>query len=170
MDLRAAVRDRHEAAEQSAWSQLMISGQMTETQYAAMLHNMLPIYQQLEGTGLITKPEVLRSARLQADLAAMGSPVNPGLALSTIYYLQHLQFLGPDDLWAHVYVHYLGNMHGGQIIAQHLPGPHTHLLFDDLRGCMAYVRNHLHTVTAEEANAAFQYTTEIYDELHRLFA
>ena len=59
MDLREAVKENHQAAEKTRWSQMMISGDMRIEQYGAMLYNLLPIYTELERTGLITKPEVL---------------------------------------------------------------------------------------------------------------
>ena len=168
MDLREAVRENHQAAERTRWSQMMISGDMRIEQYAAMLYNMLPIYTELERTGLITKPEVLRANLVQSDLDALGGTQH-GLTLSTVYYTRYLETLDDRARWAHIYVHYLGNMYGGQMIGRRLPGPHTHLIFDDLRGCMAYVRENLKDVSQQEANTAFIWTMKVYDELYNLF-
>jgi len=168
MDLREAVRDNHQAAEKTRWSQMMISGDMRIEQYAAMLYNMQPIYTELERTGLITKPEVLRARLVQQDLDALGGTQH-GLTLSTVYYTRYLETLDDRARWAHIYVHYLGNMYGGQMIGRRLPGPHTHLIFDDLRGCIAYVRENLTDVSQQEANTAFIWTMKVYDELYNLF-
>ena len=168
MDLREAVKANHQTAEKTRWSQMMISGDMRIEQYAAMLYNLHPIYTELERTGLITKPEVMRAKLVQADLDALGGTKH-GLTLSTVYYTRYLETLDDDARWAHIYVHYLGNMYGGQMIGRRLPGQHTHLLFDDLKGCIAYVRDNLTNVTAQEANVAFEWTIRIYDELHNLF-
>jgi heme oxygenase len=168
MDLREAVRENHRAAEKTRWSQMMISGDMRIEQYAAMLYNMIPIYQELERDDLITKPQVLRHRLVQKDLDDIGGSKH-GLALSTLYYVQHLQTLDQRDRWAHIYVHYLGNMYGGQMIGRRLPGPHNHLLFDDLKDCIEYVRSNLTDVRPEAANNAFIWTIKIYDELYSLF-
>ena len=168
MDLREAVRDNHQAAEKTRWSQMMISGDMRIEQYAAILYNMQPIYTELERTGLITKPEVLRARLVQQDLDALGGTQH-GLTLSTVYYTRYLETLDDRARWAHIYVHYLGNMYGGQMIGRRLPGPHTHLIFDDLRGCIAYVRENLTDVSQQEANTAFIWTMKVYDELYNLF-
>jgi len=167
MDLREAVKDNHQAAEKTRWSQMMISGDMRIEQYAAMLYNMLPIYTELERTELITKPEVLRASLVQADLDALGGTTH-GLTLSTVYYTRYLESLDDRARWAHIYVHYLGNMYGGQMIGRRLPGPHNHLLFDDLKGCISYVRDNLADVSADEANTAFVWTIKVYDELYNL--
>jgi len=168
MDLREAVKDIHHAAERTKWSQMMISGDMRLEQYAAMLYNMHPIYTELERTGLITKPQVLRADRVQADLDSVGG-TNHGLCLSTVYYVRHLETLDDRDRWAHIYVHYLGNMYGGQMIGRRLPGQHSHLLFEDLDGCIAYVRSNLQDVRTDTAVSAFEWTIKVYDELHNLF-
>jgi heme oxygenase len=168
MDLREAVKDNHQAAERTRWSQMMISGDMRIEQYAAMLYNLHPIYTELERTGLIVKPEVLRAQLVQADLDALGGTKH-GLTLSIVYYTRYLESLDDDARWAHIYVHYLGNMYGGQMIGRRLPGPHAHLLFDDLKGCIAYVRGNLTNVSAAEANCAFEWTIKVYDELYNLF-
>jgi len=168
VDLREAVKENHQAAEKTRWSQMMISGDMRIEQYGAMLYNLLPIYTELERTGLITKPEVMRAKLVQADLDALGGTQH-GLTLSTVYYTRYLEGLDDDARWAHIYVHYLGNMYGGQMIGRRLPGQHSHLLFDDLKGCIAYVRENLDNVSAQEANCAFEWTIKVYDELYNLF-
>ena len=55
------------------------------------------------------------------------------------------------------------------MIGRRLPGQHDHLLFDDLKGCIAYVRDNLGDVSADEANCAFTWTIKVYDELYNLF-
>ena len=168
MDLREAVQDNHQAAEKTRWSQMMIGGDMRIEQYAAMLYNLHPIYTELERTGQIVKPQVMRASLVQADLDALGGTTH-GLTLSTVYYTRYLESLDERARWAHIYVHYLGNMYGGQMIGRRLPGPHAHLLFDDLKGCIAYVRDNLADVSADEANTAFVWTIKVYDELYNLF-
>jgi heme oxygenase len=168
MDLREATKDKHRSAENTALSRSMVDGTMKASTYAAFMENMLAIYEELERDGTITKPEVLRADRIRADISSMGVPPQ-GLGLATVYYTRYLRELPAHHRWAHIYVHYLGNMYGGQLIGRRLPGPHTHLDFDDLKGCISYVRGNLDVVTAEEANSAFDWTIRIYDELHTLF-
>lgn len=168
MDLREATKEKHKLAEDTALSKLMISGTMRTSTYAAFMENMLSIYEELERDDLITKPEVKRVERVKNDLRSLGHD-QYGQALSTVYYVRYLQDLPPERRWAHIYVHYLGNMYGGQMIGRRLPGQHTHLEFDDLKACIAYVRDNLVDVPHDEANNAFDWTIRVYDELHRLF-
>lgn len=168
MNLREAVKEAHDRAEQTALSRLMISGTMRDHTYAALLENMMQIYAELESDGMITKIEVLRYHRLRDDLASLGGSRWP-MAASVLDYVRYLRDLDAKGRWAHVYVHYLGNMYGGQMLRKTLPGKASHLHFDDIKGCIAYVRENIADVDPAEANAAFEWTIKIYDELHHLF-
>jgi heme oxygenase len=168
MDLREAVRDSHKRAEQTELSKLMITGGMRKDTYAAFIENMQVIYAELERDGMIAKPEVLRNKIILQDIVDMD--YEPCVIAPNVKnYVQYLSGLSANDRWAHVYVHYLGNMYGGQMIGKQLPGPHAHLTFEDLKGCIAYVRANITDIHYNEANAAFDWTMRIYDELYQLF-
>lgn len=168
MNLREAVKENHDRAERTSLAQLMISGNMRADTYAAMLENLLAIYAELESDRLIAKREVLRYSRTLNDLLRLGGRKWPR-ATSVSEYCVYLRQLAPSDRWAHIYVHYLGNMYGGQLLRKSLPGSCEHLEFDDLKGCIAYVRENIKDVDPAEANRAFEWTIRIYDELHQLF-
>jgi heme oxygenase len=168
MDLREAVRDSHKRAEQTELSKLMISGNMRPDTYAGFLENMQLIYAELERDGMIVKPEVLRNDIILQDISELGRGPT-AIAPNVINYVNYLKELSTKDRWAHAYVHYLGNMYGGQMIGKQLPGPHAHLIFEDLKGCIAYVRENLVDIRHDEANYAFEWTITVYDELYHLF-
>lgn len=168
MNLREATRDSHDRAENLPLSKLMISGTMREHTFAAMIENMMQIYAELERDGMITKNEVLRYSRLRDDLQRMGGNKWP-TAQSVTDYVLYLRGLDTKSRWAHVYVHYLGNMYGGQMLRKSLPFATSHLEFDDIKGCVSYVRENLIDVDPAEANRAFDWTMRVYDELYQLF-
>jgi heme oxygenase len=162
MELREAVREMHEKAENTELSKLMISGNMNLHVYAGFLANMQQIYQELERDQLITKPEVLRSKKITEDIAKLSMASKP-IVWEATQYVTYLTQLAPIDRWAHIYVHYLGNMYGGQMIGKQLPGQHDHLLFDDLKACIGYVRANIANINHDEANRAFAWTIRLYD-------
>jgi heme oxygenase len=168
MQLREATRHNHDRAENTALSQLMVSGTMRTHTYAAYLENIMKIYAELERDGMITQPKVLRYTRLCDDLSRVGGPRWP-TADSITRYVRYLASCDRTQRWAHAYVHYLGAMYGGQMIGPRLPGAHSHLEFEDIKNCVAYLRENLQGVDPDEANRAFEWTIDIYDELHRLF-
>ncbi len=168
MELREAVRDSHTRAEQTALSQLMITGGMSKQLYAAFLKNMLEVYAELERTDTIQKIEVLRTSLILQDINQFDVK-HTEIAPEVKNYVNYLSALSMKDRWAHIYVHYLGNMYGGQMIGKSLPGPHAHLKFENLKDCIAYVRGNITDINHSEANAAFEWTMKIYDDIHRLF-
>lgn len=168
MELREAVRESHKRAEETALSKLMITGGMSNKLYAAFIKNMLEVYAELERTDTIKKIEVLRSSLILQDIDNF-EVKHTEIAPEVKNYVNYLSALSEKDRWAHIYVHYLGNMYGGQMIGKALPGPHAHLKFENLKECIAYVRGNITDISHDEANTAFEWTMRIYDELHRLF-
>ncbi len=126
--LKAATHEWHARAERSGVMAQLLGGTISRDAYVGLLANLQALYAALE-TGLQNHaPEPLlsrlaRSAALQADLTAFGATVAPALPLtpSTLAYVARLQSLGSAQahrLWAHVYVRYLGDLHGGQILSR----------------------------------------------------
>jgi heme oxygenase len=122
--LKAATRDWHARAERSGVMSDLLAGAVSHEAYVALLANLLCIYRALE-TSLDRQvrpamPAALpRVAALEADLHALGGALQVSLAPATLDYVQRLQELQDDAahrLWAHVYVRYLGDLHGGQIL------------------------------------------------------
>lgn len=168
MTLREAVESNHRAAEQTALARSMIDGTMDVELYHQFLFNMREIYWAIEKRLPFLPANIHRTAKYDADLEdlARGSGT---LMQSTQEYSRWISNLDVPNVWAHVYVHYLGNMYGGQMIGKKFSWKHSHLEFDDLKGCIAYVRANITGVDPAEANRAFEWTIRIYEELYRTF-
>jgi len=165
IDLREATSHNHKAAEKTAFSQAMINSTLTEVQYHNFIFNMLAIYGAIERRLHFMPDSVKRADKFKADLTALGrgagTPTN-----STNRYVDYIDQLDVQRAWAHAYVHYLGNMYGGQILAKKIPWQHSHLEFDNLKQCINYIRANITDVDPAEANNAFEWIIKIYDELH----
>ena len=84
-------------------------------------------------------------------------------------YLQHLMGVDEKKIWAHVYVNYLGNLYGGQLIRKKLKDkyPTSRYDFKNSAQCIAEIRSHLSLDLAEEANLAFQSLERIMDDIYQ---
>lgn len=107
----------------------LIGGRIDRASYTALLHNLHAVYAALEpALALATSwaPLLSRLQRLpalRADLAWFSAAAEVPLALvpGTSAYVARLHGLAaqaPHRLAAHAYARYLGDLHGGQILAR----------------------------------------------------
>jgi heme oxygenase len=178
--LRQATRDLHREVERTGPMPALLRGQLPRADYLRLLRNLHALYQALEA-GLdghaadprlapLWWPDLARTGALAADLQALHGPgwaqALP-LCAATQAYVQHLRQLAdarPAQLAAHAYVRYLGDLHGGQVLARRVaqglqlpPGPG--LAFYDLgppaqvQAAIRRFRQGLDTVAPDEAAA-----------------
>jgi len=129
--LKAETRGLHALAERSGVMSDLVHGRLSMAGYCALLRNLQAIYAALE-TGLDThpadarlwRPELRRLPALEQDLDRL----HPGawrteapLVPATAAYVERLAVLtqtAPGLLLAHAYLRYLGDLHGGQMLAR----------------------------------------------------
>lgn len=129
--LKAETRSLHTLAERSGVMADLLQGRLSRNAYCALLRNLQAIYAALEA-GLdaqaadprLWRPELRRLPALEQDLDRLA----PGdwrdsasLAPATQAYVDRLSTLAgtaPSLLFAHAYLRYLGDLHGGQVLAR----------------------------------------------------
>ncbi len=124
--LKLATRELHARAERSGIMADMLARTISRDAYVALLANLHAIYAALEGAlDNAARPmrfaSLARTAALAGDLQALGGGSIVDLAPATRDYVERLRSLhGPQAhrLWAHVYVRYLGDLHGGQMMSR----------------------------------------------------
>ena len=130
--LRLGTRELHAQTERTGAMAALLAGQLTRPQYCAMLRNLHALYAALE-EGLRRQPAAAavlqlnahalhREAALAADLGLLHGaqwrselPLQPA-ARAYAARLHALADQASPALVAHVYVRYLGDLHGGQIL------------------------------------------------------
>jgi len=129
--LKADTRALHTLAERSGVMADLVQGRLSLAGYCALLRNLQAIYAALEA-GLDQHPPDARLwcpplRRLQAltqDLASLDAGARSAdapLAAATVAYVARLTALAqtqPLLLLAHAYLRYLGDLHGGQMLAR----------------------------------------------------
>lgn len=130
MRLRSATRGLHTAAERSPLMATLVAGRVTRQRYVALLASLHAIYAALERAlaaraddpvvAALDAAPLARRPALERDLAALrAGPVEPAPAAQT--YAARIGALaahGSPALAAHAYVRYLGDLHGGQVLAR----------------------------------------------------
>lgn len=127
--LRESTWSAHQAAAGDAFLRSLLRGERPIGDYARLASQYLVVYRALEAAvaatddGLVGRlhDEALeRLAAIEADLEALGGPLEP--TAETTEYATHLASLAGDPvrLAAHHYTRYLGDLSGGQHIGRAL--------------------------------------------------
>lgn len=171
MSLRDAIKDKHDAAEAHPFTELLLSGHIPKQTYGELLYNMTVIYTALEdrmrklGTFNDT-PEMFRAEIMGQDLDELdidGVTVHQ----STLNCLERIEEVSDHDLMAYTYLYHMADMYGGQMIKKRIPGSGKRFDFNDRPALIAKIREHLTDDLADEANRAFDFTLELFDEIYR---
>lgn len=197
--LKAATWAQHQQAERCELMRDLLQGRLKPLAYGALLAGLLEIYRALEA-GLVRhathghiapwmEPALQREASLQRDLDDLHGPgwdrrlTCPAEAHAYAAHLAQLARHDPGLLTAHAYVRYLGDLHGGQmlarVVARHLsPGDGRGLAFYDfgdphtVRGHIARLRAGLDAVPLDAAarQRLVDEACDAYERHTRLFA
>lgn len=129
--LKDETRHLHAVAERSGVMADLLQGRLSLGGYCALLRNLQAIYAALEA-GLdshptdarLWHPQLRRRHALAQDLARLDAAARWGdapLTQATVSYVARLAELAqtqPVLLLAHAYLRYLGDLHGGQLLAR----------------------------------------------------
>jgi heme oxygenase (biliverdin-producing, ferredoxin) len=125
--LRRDTRSEHARAERSGVMADLLRGQLGLGAYCALLRNLHAIYAALEA-GLdkhppearLWRPELRRLPAIERDLDRLhtGEWRSAPLARAAMGYVERLTQAGPMQVLPHAYLRYLGDLHGGQVLAR----------------------------------------------------
>lgn len=175
MALRELVKDVHTEAEESPFAQLLMSGNITEQQYAHYLFQQLHVYEALETRadelGILNEiPSIKRTPHIFHDYIGLDKQGTFDLFPIVQTYVDYVKSLDENKCWAHIYVRHFGDMYGGNMISKRIPfGEHTMYQFEDKKGLIEYVRSKLNEDMADEAKRVFKFATALFNELRQYY-
>jgi len=165
--LKELTWESHQKAEQTEIMQQLLSNQITNRMYCNLVYTKYLVFAQLENRIDFVTPCLHRAQCALNDWQQMQCSL-PKCVPSLETYLELLRKLDSHFVWAHVYVHYLAPLYGGQIIKKVIQHrfPTSMYEFDDPMNAIAEVRSKVNLEMAEQANLAFDYTTKFLNELY----
>lgn len=177
MSLRELTKDKHREAERMNFSKNLVSGNITTNDYALYLNQMVAVYSTMEKIshelGIIPSLRNLdRKVAINEDLVELVGP-DHGLEYlpATLEYVRYLEDLQKDSnakkkILAHMYVRYMGDLNGGQIISSKVPGSGKFYQFKNKEDLIERFSKYLTDDLADEANIAFDYNIKILGNLN----
>lgn len=171
MALRELVKEVHTEAEESPFAQLLMSGDISEQQYAHYLFNQLNAYEALESRAdklgiLVDIPRIKRTPHIFSDYVDLNRSSAVNVFPSVHEYIGYVKNLNEEQCWAHIYVRHFGDMYGGNMISKRIPfGFHSMYQFENKKELIEYVRNKLNDNMADEAKIVFGYAITLFKEL-----
>jgi heme oxygenase len=175
-NLKELTMDHHRSAERCGFVKVLLGGNISNELYGIFLINQYHKYTALENLamskGLLDGIEsIVRADKILADANEMIEDINIELLDSTAQYKEHIQTLSDHDLFAHIYVHHMGDLSGGQMIAKRVPGSCTMYNFDgNINETKNEIRSRCKDSMATEARMCFDFAIKQFNELSKLTA
>jgi heme oxygenase len=176
-NLKDLTWEHHKNAERQEFAKILISGKIHPNFYATYLWNQHKKYDLLEAIaapmGLFsTLGDIRRKQKCEADFIELWkTPEQPPVLPSTQEYISHMRDIMTDReaLIAHMYVLYMGDLSGGQMIKKKIPGSGTMYDFDqDVKVVKDNIREMCNDNMADEAKFVFDSATKLFQELMEL--
>ncbi len=87
---------------------------------------------------------------------------------STRNYIQHVKQINTEEEYlAHIYVRYLGDLRGGQMISKKIPGKGKYYQFENNRELANSIYQVINDSMADEAKKVFDFATKLFIEMYK---
>ena len=171
--LRDLVKEVHQEAENSPFAQLLMSGNISNNQYANYLYQQEAVYTALERRadelGLLNDIQSIRRAkRITLDFVNIAQE-QYNLFDSIKQYCTYVKSINQQQCWAHIYVRHFGDRYGGNMIRKLIPGQGKMYEFKDKGKLITYVRSKLSDDMHYEAKLVFRYAIDLFKELESVY-
>jgi heme oxygenase len=176
MGLKEATSEKHRKAERMPFNVLMINGKLTAPQYEWYLQSQYKIFEAIEDNFELPHPALARKEAVKVDIDSVGMVAVAGKAPQSVFfpvstkaieYAEYLKSLTQEEAEAHMYLHYLALMFGGQMIKKKVPGNGAMYEFgDDMMAAAGAIRSIQQDEWADEVNKGFDYMIDIFKELY----
>lgn len=177
MSLKEITKSLHSEAEKTEFMKSIMNRSITKEQYTNYLWQMLSVYGIIEG-GIRTHgffknaSDLDRVSMILLDFNELrDSNYKYYWTSETNDYASYILGLinDPDRkhlLKAHVYVHHLGTLNGGQFIAKLVPGSGKFYQFDNVELLREEIKSELSDDLGDEAIKAFEWAIKILNSLN----
>ena len=176
MSLKELTMKQHHNAERQKFAGVLMSGKISEDTYLKYLMNQHHCYSALENHTEFKLPDkrLKRSKQIQKDIDELldllpdyDYQLSEVLTDSTMDYGKYVKenIKTREDFMAHVYVRYLGDLRGGQMISKKVPGSGKYYEFDKPKELANVIYDNINDDMAGEAKKVFGFATQLFKEM-----
>ena len=179
MSLKELTMDQHRNAERQKFASILMSGSIPEKSYLRYLINQFHCYNAIENHEYfnLLENDLKRCKNILEDINELNMKFNWNiedqniLSKSTLDYVNHVQNIkNKNDFIAHIYVRYLGDMRGGQMISKKIPGNGKYYHFNNSQHLANSIYRLLNDDMAEEAKKVFNFATLLFKEMYEMMS
>jgi heme oxygenase len=178
--IKKATKEKHDAIEKHPFIKSMIDGSLSDFKYAIYLNNLLPIYKAVE-MFLFNKVDndLIQSKKINNDLNEYTRFLNVKIDKPEyIFYKEWLDHFFQKEKFfkkAELYIRWLADMYGGQIIKRNIRF-NSKYDFNDLRNEIKIIRKMIEDGLdeanverfIEEVNKAYEFHRQLADKINEL--
>jgi len=174
MTLKELTLAKHRQAESTKFMQAIFNKTLTLDLWMDFTVQKAVIYNTIETVGqslgvFKNLTDLPRAYLLEQDYREhflLQESTIPEVKQTTLDYQRYILSLYPDSekITAHIYTWHMGDLYGGQMIKDLIPGPNLALNFHNRDQLITNLRNQLSVGLANEANIAFDWAIRILKE------
>ena len=168
--LKELTAHSHARAENTPFMRLFMAKALTEEEYMEYITQLSVIYTALEfaaeKVGILQELDgIQRASKVRADVYELNKKLGKQSKIyweTVMYYNEITRMTERDEILAHFYVRYAGDMYGGQMLKPLAHGSGTMYDFDDKLPVLRQKMRELATPElADDANMAFSRTIDV---------
>ena len=180
--IKKSTKEKHDAIEKHPFIKSMIDGSLSDFKYAIYLNNLLPIYKAVEMFLFYSTPvdkDLLQSRKINNDLNEyirfLGINIDRPEYIFNKEWLNYFLFKDKFLQKAELYIRWLADMYGGQIIKRNIRF-NSKYDFNDLRNEIKIIRRMIEDGLdetnvdrfIEEVDKAYEFHRQIADKVNEL--
>lgn len=166
--LKEETNELHKKAEQHPFNQRLMNGELSKEEYGRYLKNMEGIFSVLETQIEPLHPSMVRADKVRDDIQNLELMSMPMPTMTALTYTTYLKTLPEEEFLAHVYLHYLAIVFGGQMIKKNVPGDGTMYEFENQQEIVKLIREkqgQYEETWIPQVKKGYQYMIQMFDEL-----
>lgn len=164
--LKDLIYEKHRKAEETLLFKSLVKRKLSEKVWMNFLFNKMFVMNAMEDRLSNDFSELFRSSLIKKDILN-SNEIHFEIKETTKRYIDYINSLNYDKLFAHVYVWYMGDLSGGQIIKKVLGTKNTHLDFKDPERLKGKIMSKVSVDMIEEVNVSFDWVSELLNEFEQ---